>query len=158
MMTVKGNEQLMEIKRVEGKSTKTENLELVEKRALHSETEKQIKEYLAGERKHFNLGVRTEMLNGTQFQRAVWQILISIPYGETRSYKWMAEQLGQPKAVRAVANACGKNPLPIIIPCHRVVASDGSLGGFALGIETKKKLLAVEKIMVVGEKLKTKNN
>jgi len=80
----------------------------------------------------------------TPFQRAVWEITGLIPYGETRSYTWMAEQMGKPKARRAVGQALGKNPLPIIIPCHRVIASDGKLGGFGGGVEMKRHLLSLE--------------
>lgn len=80
----------------------------------------------------------------TPFQRAVWEITRLIPYGETRSYTWVAEQIGKPKAVRAVGQALGKNPLPISIPCHRVVTSNGKLGGFGGGVEMKQHLLSLE--------------
>ena len=82
---------------------------------------------------------------GTEFQKRVWSALSKIPYGETRSYHQVAEMIGKPKAVRAVANACASNPVPLIIPCHRVVRKDGSLGGFALGIERKEYLISMEK-------------
>jgi len=84
-------------------------------------------------------------LSGTAFQRAVWTAARFIPYGETRSYKWVAEQIDKPKAVRAVGQALGRNPLPIIVPCHRVLASNGNLGGFAGGLEMKRFLLNLEK-------------
>ena len=77
----------------------------------------------------------------TTFQRKVWEITRLIPYGETRSYTWIAEQIGKPGAVRAVGQALARNPLPIIIPCHRVVASNGKLGGYSGGLEIKKYLL-----------------
>ncbi len=80
----------------------------------------------------------------TSFQRQVWQITRLIPYGETRSYSWLAEQLGKAGAVRAVGQALGRNPLPIIIPCHRVVAKDGQLGGYTGGVEIKRYLLNLE--------------
>jgi len=80
----------------------------------------------------------------TPFQRAVWEITRLIPYGETRSYTWVAEQMGKSKALRAVGQALGKNPLSIIIPCHRVVAGDGKLGGFGGGVEMKRRLLSLE--------------
>ena len=80
----------------------------------------------------------------TPFQRAVWEVTRLIPYGETRSYTWVAEQIGKPKALRAVGQALGKNPLSIIIPCHRVVASDGKLGGFGGGVEMKQRLISLE--------------
>ena len=84
------------------------------------------------------------MPSGTKFQQKVWRALLKIPYGETRSYQWVASQIGNPKAVRAVGQAVGKNPLPVIIPCHRVIHSNGTLGGFSLGIKIKKLLLKME--------------
>jgi methylated-DNA-[protein]-cysteine S-methyltransferase len=85
------------------------------------------------------------LTSGTPLQRAVWLALSRIPYGETVSYSQLAEKVGFPRAVRAVASACGANPLPLVIPCHRVVAKDGTLGGFSLGgIAIKDKLLALE--------------
>ena len=83
-------------------------------------------------------------LTGTEFQKKVWQHLRKIPYGQTRSYAQVAEAIGHPGASRAVGTACGKNPLLIIVPCHRVVASGGGLGGFALGLKVKKDLLKWE--------------
>ena len=81
---------------------------------------------------------------GTEFQLKVWSALSHIPLGETRSYSDIAELIGEPKAVRAVANACASNPVPLIIPCHRVIRKDGSLGGYGLGIGRKKALLSSE--------------
>lgn len=81
---------------------------------------------------------------GTLFQKRVWEKLNDIPFGETVSYAWMANAIGQPTAVRAVASAIGHNPLSIIVPCHRVIASNGTLGGFASGLENKKILLNLE--------------
>ena len=83
-------------------------------------------------------------VRGTAFQRRVWEALRRIPRGETRTYSEVAQEIGQPSATRAVANACAKNPTPIVVPCHRVVRTDGGLGGYALGIERKKKLLKQE--------------
>ena len=91
-----------------------------------------------------------DLSGATTFQRQVWEITRLIPYGETRSYAWVAEQIGQPRAVRAVGQALGKNPLPIIIPCHRVIASNGKLGGFSDGLEMKKRLLALEAATAIG--------
>jgi O-6-methylguanine DNA methyltransferase len=85
---------------------------------------------------------------GTEFQRKVWRTIASIPRGETRSYKWIAKRAGRPKAVRAAANACGANPLAPEIPCHRVIASDGTIGGFSSGIALKRKLLKLEGINI----------
>ena len=87
---------------------------------------------------------RLDLTGATAFQRKVWEIARLIPYGESRSYKWLAEQIEKPGAWRAVGQALGSNPLPIIIPCHRVLASNGSLGGFSGGLGMKRYLLALE--------------
>jgi methylated-DNA-[protein]-cysteine S-methyltransferase len=87
---------------------------------------------------------RLDMSAATTFQREVWQATRTIPYGETRSYKWLAEKIGRPKATRAVGGALGKNPLPIIVPCHRVIGSNGGLVGFTGGLDVKIKLLELE--------------
>jgi O-6-methylguanine DNA methyltransferase len=105
------------------------------------EWQRQIQEYLAGERREFDVNII--FARGTDFQRAVWREMLKTPYGQTRSYKQIAAAIGKPNAFRAVANACGLNPYPIIIPCHRVVAS-GGLGGFSLGLDTKRRLLGLE--------------
>lgn len=89
-----------------------------------------------------------DLSGGTPFQRKVWGALRQIPYGQTRSYAWVAQRIGKPKAARAVGAACGANPIPVIIPCHRVVASDGSLGGYTAGLAWKKKLLRLEGVAV----------
>lgn len=83
-------------------------------------------------------------LQGTEFQQQVWQALLTIPAGETRSYSDIAKQIGRPKAVRAVGSACGANPVSILVPCHRVIRSDGSFKGYHWGIEMKTRLLAIE--------------
>ena len=106
------------------------------------ETQKQLNEYFAGQRQNFDLPLDFE---GTEFQQKVWQALLSIPFGETRSYKDIAEQIGNVKAVRAVGAANGKNPISIIAPCHRVVGANGKLVGFAGGLENKDILLKIEK-------------
>lgn len=103
----------------------------------------QILEYLSGTRKNFDYLDLLD-LGGTDFQKSVWKALLEIPYGQTSSYKQIANLIGNPKAVRAVGTACGNNPFLIIIPCHRIVKSDGSLGGFAYGSEIKKNLLKLE--------------
>ncbi|NLL90358.1 MAG: MGMT family protein, partial [Dehalococcoidales bacterium] len=87
---------------------------------------------------------RLDMSAATTFQREVWQATRTIPYGESRSYKWLAEKIGRPKATRAVGGALGKNPLPIIVPCHRVIGSNGDLTGFTGGLDIKIKLLELE--------------
>lgn len=100
-------------------------------------------EYIVGERKVFDLKLNPE---GTAYQKRVWKELENIPYGETRSYKQIAEKLGDPNASRAVGLANGKNPIPLIVPCHRVVGVNGKLTGFAFGLDMKKKLLDLENI------------
>jgi methylated-DNA-[protein]-cysteine S-methyltransferase len=98
--------------------------------------------YFAGHKADFP--DKLDLSAATDFQRQVWEATRLIPYGETRSYAWVAEQIEKPKAVRAVGQALGKNPLPVIIPCHRVLASGGGLGGFSGGMEMKKFLLHLE--------------
>ena len=85
-----------------------------------------------------------DLSRATPFQRDVWEATRRIPYGETKSYAWVAAQIGKPAAVRAVGQALGRNPLPLIIPCHRVLASDGNLGGFTGGLDMKRRLLGLE--------------
>lgn len=106
-------------------------------------TAQQLNEYFAGKRQQFDLPLDFE---GTAFQQQVWQALLTIPFGETRSYKQIAEQIGNVKAVRAVGAANGKNPISIIAPCHRVVGVNGKLVGFAGGLENKEILLKIEKL------------
>lgn len=105
------------------------------------ETVKQLNEYFQGKRQIFDLPLDFE---GTEFQHKVWQALLTIPFGETRSYKQIAEQIGNVKAVRAVGATNGKNPISIITPCHRVVGANGKLVGFAGGLENKDILLKIE--------------
>jgi methylated-DNA-[protein]-cysteine S-methyltransferase len=105
------------------------------------EAERQLSEYFAGRRLRFDLPLQ---LNGTEFQKKVWQALREIPFGKTRSYRDLARTVGLPKASRAVGAANGKNPLSIIVPCHRVIGANGALTGFAGGLATKAALLALE--------------
>ncbi|MDF3199665.1 methylated-DNA--[protein]-cysteine S-methyltransferase [Pseudomonas sp. 1912-s] len=105
------------------------------------ETERQLKEYFAGTRNRFELELD---FAGTEFQKKVWQALLTIPFGETRSYSQIAAQIGNPKAVRAVGAANGRNPISIVAPCHRVIGASGGLTGFAGGLEAKQYLLALE--------------
>ena len=105
-------------------------------------TEKQLEEYFAGQRKQFTVNLDAR---GTPFQKSVWDQLLAIPFGETRSYGELAKKLGNPRASRAVGAANGKNPVSIIVPCHRVIGSTGKLTGFAGGMETKAQLLSLEK-------------
>lgn len=106
------------------------------------ETERQLREYFSGVRQAFELPLD---FRGTEFQRRVWSALLTIPYGETRSYSQIAQQIGCPSAVRAVGAANGRNPLSIIAPCHRVLGANGKLTGFAGGLETKARLLSHER-------------
>ncbi|MBN1485899.1 MAG: methylated-DNA--[protein]-cysteine S-methyltransferase [Chloroflexia bacterium] len=108
---------------------------------LLREAAAQLEQYVARERRSFDLPLD---LRGTPFQLQVWQALLEIPYGQTRSYAQVADAIGRPRAVRAVGAANGANPLPIIIPCHRVVRSDGSLGGYGGGLPLKRALLRLE--------------
>lgn len=103
---------------------------------------KELDEYFAGKRKDFDVKIS---FAGTLFQNRVWQELSKIPYGKTISYADLAKATGRPKAYRAAGSANGKNPIAIIIPCHRVIASDGGLGGYSYGVEIKKQLLELEK-------------
>ncbi|ELQ17291.1 methylated-DNA--protein-cysteine methyltransferase [Pseudomonas fluorescens BRIP34879] len=105
------------------------------------ETERQLTEYFAGTRNHFELELD---FVGTDFQKQVWQALLTIPFGETRSYSQIASQIGNPTAVRAVGAANGRNPISIIAPCHRVIGASGTLTGFAGGLEAKQYLLTLE--------------
>lgn len=101
----------------------------------------QLNEYFAGERRSFDLPLD---LRGTEFQRQAWRALADIPFGETASYKQQAQRIGRPKAMRAIGAANGRNPLSIVLPCHRVVGANGALTGFAGGLETKRFLLEFE--------------
>jgi methylated-DNA-[protein]-cysteine S-methyltransferase len=112
-----------------------------EEQAPFAEVIRQLRAYFGGELKTFDLPLAPE---GTEFQLLVWNSLRKIPYGQTISYGQLALKIGNPKAVRAVGLANGCNPIPIIIPCHRVIGSDGSLTGFGGGLPNKKKLLALE--------------
>ena len=106
------------------------------------EVESDVKAFLEGKKRGFT-GYEFNLTDFTPFQRRVFKEMTRIPFGKTIAYKELAELVGRPKAFRAVANACGANPLPVIIPCHRVVASNG-LGGYSSGIEIKKALLELE--------------
>jgi methylated-DNA-[protein]-cysteine S-methyltransferase len=105
------------------------------------ETERQLNDYFAGKLKEFSLKFDS---SGTDFQRKVWRALAAIPFGETLSYREIAQQIGRPEAARAVGAAIGRNPVSIIVPCHRVIGSNGKLTGFAGGVETKAALLKLE--------------
>ncbi len=112
-----------------------------EESALLRQGREQVLEYLSGKRRTFDLPLAPA---GTPFQRSVWRALLAIPYGETRSYRDIALAVGRPRAVRAVGQANHHNPIPILIPCHRVVGADGTLTGYAGGLALKEKLLRLE--------------
>lgn len=119
-------------------TSKSENEYFILKR-----TEEELQEYLAGKRKRFTVALEPI---GTPFQKRVWAALAAIPYGETRSYRDIARAVNNLRAYRAVGTANGRNPLSLIIPCHRVIAADGTLGGYGGGLSIKEHLLNLEKI------------
>jgi methylated-DNA-[protein]-cysteine S-methyltransferase len=102
----------------------------------------QVLDYLAGSRNTFDIPL--DLSRGTLFQRRVWRMLQRVPYGKLRSYQWIAARVGGRRYARAVGNAVAANPLPIMVPCHRIVAQDASLGGFSCGLSMKRKLLTLE--------------
>jgi methylated-DNA-[protein]-cysteine S-methyltransferase len=112
-----------------------------EKHPVLLETEKQLQEYFDGKRNRFSMRLDPQ---GTDFQNQVWQALLTIPFGETRSYGQIARQIGNAKAMRAVGAANGKNPISIVVPCHRVIGASGELTGFAGGLDIKERLLTLE--------------
>ncbi len=118
--------------------------------APFTEAKRQLNAYFSGELTKFDLPFE---LTGTQFQQKVWRTLASIPVGQTRTYGWLAKAVGSPKASRAVGAANGANPLPIILPCHRIIGANGTLTGFGGGLPTKKFLLELEGVKVPGEQL-----
>ncbi len=129
------NGKIISIKKTEKNIISTDNKILLQ-------AEKELEEYFDGKRKKFTLPLD---LRGTDFQLRVWNVLRKIPYGETRSYKEVALAAGNEKASRAVGMANNKNPILIVVPCHRVIGSNGAMTGFACGVDVKKKLLELEK-------------
>jgi methylated-DNA-[protein]-cysteine S-methyltransferase len=103
---------------------------------------KELESYFAGADKGFSQKIH--LIIGTDFEKRIWNSLRDIPFGETRSYKWIAERTGNPSATRAVGQALSKNPVPIVLPCHRVIESDGSIGGYSSGVIIKRRLLDLE--------------
>lgn len=116
-------------------------IDVVEDAERTAELRRQLAEYFAGERREFALRLAPE---GTPFERSVWDELLAIPFGETRSYGEIAQAIGRPGAARAVGRANGANPIPIVVPCHRVIGANGSLTGFGGGLAAKSHLLALE--------------
>jgi O-6-methylguanine DNA methyltransferase len=123
------------------KRTHARNAKVVERRAAHDDMIDQLLEFASGERREFTMDLD---LRATEFQLAVYEIVAKIAYGETLSYSDIAKAIDRPKAVRAVGAANGANPIPIVIPCHRVIARCGALQGYAGGLELKARLLAME--------------
>jgi methylated-DNA-[protein]-cysteine S-methyltransferase len=117
----------------------------LDRHPLLLQTKMELDEYFAGKRKKFSIPIDP---SGTDFQQKVWRALRQIPYGETRSYGEQARMIGLPKASRAVGSANGKNPISIIVPCHRVIGTNGTLTGFGGGLKTKQALLAIEGIQI----------
>lgn len=115
---------------------------VMERSSQLEQAQAQMLDYLAGTRQTFDVPV--DLSQGTAFQRRVWRTLLRVPYGKLRSYQWVAARVGGRQYARAVGNAVGANPLPIVVPCHRIVAHDASLGGFSGGLPTKRKLLTLE--------------
>jgi methylated-DNA-[protein]-cysteine S-methyltransferase len=137
---------VIEISFLKSISVETEQCSLPTENSNQTDLQRQIttelREYLDGKRQIFT--IPCAFTTGTPFQQSVWKNLTQIPYGQTWSYQQMAESINNPKAVRAVGGALNKNPISIIIPCHRVIGKDGSLTGFGSGLKTKKKLLELE--------------
>ncbi len=135
-------EQEGKLTRICFEGEKVDSSFVIEETPLIKETVRQFDLYFKGELKAFDLPLA---LNGTPYMQAVWQQLCTIPYGTTASYKDIAQKLGNPKACRSVGQANNRNPLPIVIPCHRVIGADGKLVGYAGGLDVKIKLLELEK-------------
>jgi methylated-DNA-[protein]-cysteine S-methyltransferase len=121
---------------------KDENVDLKRDEKKFSSVRKALKSYFSGKRVSF--GERLDLTGATAFQKRVWRAMDKIPTGQTRSYGWLARQVGGKSKARAAGAACGANPIPIILPCHRVIREDGSLGGYGGGLSLKRKLLKIE--------------
>jgi O-6-methylguanine DNA methyltransferase len=123
---------------------KTCNIKPLKDDAAFKDLVRLLKRYLNGEKLRIDIPFD---LKGTSFEKKVWKALLKIPYGKTKSYGEIAKEIGLPNGARAVGNACGKNPIPIIIPCHRVIAGNDGLGGYTGGIGIKKRLLRIECVL-----------
>jgi methylated-DNA-[protein]-cysteine S-methyltransferase len=110
----------------------------------------QLNSYFVGRLREFSHDI--VFLQGTDFEKEVWLALRQVPYGETRSYKWLAEKVGRPKAVRAVGRALSRNPVPIVLPCHRIIEADGAIGGYSSGVDVKRRLLDMEYYYLMGKR------
>lgn len=142
---IEENEKLIELNIYNEERNEKKNNIIEEDTRLLLEVEKQLKEYFKGKRTKFEIPLNPK---GTEFMKKVWKELLKIPYGETRRYKEIAEKIDNSKASRAVGMANNKNPIPIIIPCHRVIGSNNKLVGYALGLDMKQYLLDLERKVV----------
>jgi methylated-DNA-[protein]-cysteine S-methyltransferase len=124
--------------------------EVIRKGEAPSLIRKELREYFEKGRQAFTQKI--DFAKGTGFDRNVWLALKEVPYGETRTYKWLAEKLGNPAASRAVGQALSRNPIPILLPCHRIIESDGSIGGYSAGSDIKRRLLELEYYMKLAKK------
>ena len=115
---------------------------VIQKTSIPAKLQKELDLYFQGKLQKFNYPLH--FLDGTDFEQSVWKCLLSIPYGETQSYAWVAQKIKNPRAIRAVGRANGKNRIPILIPCHRVINANGKLGGYSAGLDLKKSLLKIE--------------
>jgi len=128
--------------------------EIIRKGEAPSLIKKELKGYFEGGIEEFtqNIGIT----KGTDFERQVWLALKEVPYGETRTYKWLAEKVGNPAACRAVGQALSRNPILIVLPCHRIIESDGSIGGYSAGVDIKRRLLEIEYYTKLAKELSKK--
>ena len=124
--------------------------EVIRKGEAPSLIRKELREYFEKGRQAFTQKI--DFAKSTGFDRNVWLALKEVPYGETRTYKWLAEKLGNPAASRAVGQALSRNPIPILLPCHRIIESDGSIGGYSAGSDIKRRLLEIEYYMKLATK------
>jgi len=122
----------------------------IRKREAPSLIKKELREYFENGREEFTQKIG--FTKGTEFDRNVWLALREVPYGETRTYKWLAEKVGKPAGSRAVGQALSRNPIPIILPCHRIIESDGSIGGYSAGVDFKRRLLEIEYYMKLAKR------
>ena len=126
--------------------SKDKSINLIKDEKKFSSLKKDLKAYFSGRKVNFKESL--DLKGGTAFQKRVWKAMLKIPFGETRSYGWLAQQVGEKSKARAVGSACGANPIPIIIPCHRVIREDGGLGGYGGGLGIKRKLLGIEGVKI----------
>jgi len=124
--------------------------EILRKGELSPLIKKELREYFENGREEFTQ--KTAFIKGTEFNKKVWLALKEVLYGETRTYRWLAERIGKPSACRAVGQALSRNPIPIIFPCHRIIESDGSIGGYSSGIDIKRRLLEFEYYVKLSKK------